>query len=440
MLKKKLHERLLPKQKRIIRNNYLILKSLENYTCNIDEINNIGFLSSRISVKGKEFYLKQKALDSMNVIVDFVSEEYKRTLGYDDVYKVLKNIIESDFNESNEKTEDDFINQLEISLNNIVHVYRFVCRVEGLALSNKNNYKLGNFVLKHFSDNYYERIKDDEIRKAIDLEFKDKLIITGVAKGSEDYALKKFYNDADLSLSILRLYSIAFFTKAISEINLRIINNDRMAYKPALSFGWIEGGDYGFTLIKKIQSKQDLPINREFIRFIESNFFHEIVTLINKESRNEIEEALLKSIFWIGEAQKDNVTSSSYVKLWYAVESIFSKNNEELTEKNAIGISSILIYGGYRHEDFDDYNEIKKRIIKYYKIRCKIAHRAEYQNVSKELLQEFSYITSWLIIGIASLLPRGYMTLDQIYEQIDRLDVIENKIMKKKLINTRQCN
>lgn len=428
MLDKNLQEKLLPKQKRIIRNNYKILKSLKNYTCKEDEINKIGLLSSRILVKGKEFYLKQKALDSMKVIVDLISEEYKRTIGYDEVFRMSKNAIELYFNESSKNTEDDFINQLETSLNDIVHVYRFFCRVEGLTLSNINNFKLGSIILKNFTDGYDERIKEKKIKKEIDLEFKDKLIISGVAEGSEDYALKKFYNDADLSLSILRLYSIAYFARAISEINLRLINNDRMAYKPALCLGWIETESFGYTLIKKIQSKKDLPINREFIHFIESNFFHEIVSLIDKESRNEIEEALLKSIFWIGEAQKDNVTSSSYVKLWYAIESIFSKNNEELTEKNAKGISSILIYGGYRHEDFDDYNEIKKRIIKYYKIRCKIAHRAEYQNVSKELLREFSYLASWVIIGIVSLLPRGYITLDQIYEQINRLDGFENRV------------
>ena len=149
--------------------------------------------------------------------------------------------------------------------------------------------------------------------------------------------------------------------------------------------------------------------------------------LIGKEQNNELENAILKALFWIGEAQKDRSHASAWIKLWSSMECFFTLGDKEITELNAQGISSILVYGGYSHEEFGDYDQLKKKIKKYYMLRSRAVHRAEYTHIDEFLLYEFSFIAAWTVITMASLLNRGYTTLSQVQKQAVRLDGLGRK-------------
>lgn len=53
------------------------------------------------------------------------------------------------------------------------------------------------------------------------------------------------------------------------------------------------------------KSKQDFEIGSELLDNLSSAcFLKELSNLIDKQNRNELEDAVVKSLFWIGEAQK----------------------------------------------------------------------------------------------------------------------------------------
>lgn len=143
---------------------------------------------------------------------------------------------------------------------------------------------------------------------------------------------------------------------------------------------------------------------------------------IDKLNRSELEESIIKSLYWLGEAQKDRSDASSWVKLWSCLECFFTLGEDEITEKNARGISSLLIYGGYYHEQYRDYEVLKKKIKKFYGFRSKVVHHAEYTHIEEHLLLEFSYIVAWSIITMVSLIDRGYTQLSEIREKADMLE------------------
>ena len=93
----------------------------------------------------------------------------------------------------------------------------------------------------------------------------------------------------------------------------------------------------------------------------------------------------------------------------------------------------MFVFGGYSHEKYGDYEQLKKKIKKYYALRSKVVHRAEYTHIDQILLEELSFIVAWVIITMVSLLARGYTTLAQVQEQAKRLDEVKTKkdIFKK---------
>jgi len=110
------------------------------------------------------------------------------------------------------------------------------------------------------------------------------------------------------------------------------------------------------------------------------------------------------------------------------MECFFTLGDKGITELNARGISSILVYGGYSHEKFGDYKQLKKTIKNYYKLRSRAVHRAEYTHIDEVLLDKFSSIAAWIVITMASLLiNRGYTTLSQVQEEAVRLDGLARK-------------
>jgi len=225
----------------------------------------------------------------------------------------------------------------------------------------------------------------------------------------------------------LRLYSCALYSQAIHKINIRLINNCANSYGPASSFGWAESEKI-LTFTRYFKSEQDFKIGTELSDYLVSVcFFRDLSVLIDKQNRNELEEAIVKSLYWIGEAQKDPSHASAWIKLWSCVECFFTLSEEEITEKNARGISSLLVYGGYSHEEYDNYELLKRKIKKFYKLRSKIVHRADYTHIDIILLEELSFIVAWVIITMASLLNRGYTSLSQVQEQAERLDRITTK-------------
>lgn len=239
--------------------------------------------------------------------------------------------------------------------------------------------------------------------------------------------MEKFYHNADLSLSVLRLYSCALYRAAIRMRNIRLINSCAQAYGPASSFGW---GDSERRLMftRHFRSEQDLKIDPELLKDIRSECFFEMLSsLIGKEQNNGLENAILKALFWVGEAQKDRSHASAWIKLWCSMECFFTLGDNKITEHNARGISSILVYGGYSHQKFGDYDQLKKKIKKYCKLRSKAVHRAEYTHIDEVLLDEFSFIAAWCVITMASLLSKGYTTLSQVQKEAVRLDRLGSK-------------
>ena len=303
-----------------------------------------------------------------------------------------------------------------------IDFHTFVCKIDGISFDNIDNIVAGSREIRKYEDDLIEDLSDvqDNISDAINKEYSGNLVILGREKGSSAVAQEKFFHNAELLLSIFRLFSCAFYNRAIHNINIRLINNCSHAFGPASCFGWPHSTK-SVSFTRYFKSEQDFKINKDLLEhLIAECFFKKLHTLIDKQNRTEVEDAVIKSLYWIGEAQKDPSPAASWLKLWSCLECFFTLGDDEITEKNARGISSILLYGGYLHDKYDDYDKVKRKIKNFYKLRSKIVHRAEFTHIDLILLEELSYISAWIIVSMVSLADRGYTTLSQVQEQIER--------------------
>jgi len=427
-------EALTLKQRRSIRHDINLIISTKGiaFPKTFDELKEIGELSPTIKVNGKTVYFSNNGQKSLRRICSFVSQtpKYIRDLSFSDISQVVICEIERWFNDSLIPDEAEFIEPLDRLLENKIDTFTFFCRVEGLTLDGVNSIVIGNKEIRSYQPEMLSMLNHapEDLRKHIDKEYGNTLVMIGNERGSYSVASEKFYYNSERTLSVLRLYSCAFYKFAIYRIKIGLINEFSSASSAAITVGWSNlNKDLIYT--RNFKQEQDLKLEADFLsKLTQFYFFAELGKLIEKQNRTEIEEAIVKSIYWIGEAQKDRTAVSAWVKLWTCVECFFTLDGEKISEANAKGISSLLVYGGYKIKQYSNYEEVKRKVKNYYALRSKALHRAEYSHVDIKQLEEFSLMVAWVIIVMLSLLKKGFESLSQVQLQATKLDQIKKLI------------
>lgn len=401
----------------------------------IEDFKNINFFSPRFNLNNKEVYFSKSGEESILRICDIVYNGgyYHELINYNDAYQNIISEIEKWFNADLELNVDEFMSGLNKRLNLIIKNYNFACKVSGIKFDGISSLLIGGKKLIIYdSDVINDKVVRDALKESINKDYFEKLIITGKENGSESVALEKFYHNSEIVLSLLRLYSCAIDGIAVNKIDIGLINNNTKLYGPSSCLCWDDIED-DLKFIRYFRKNQDFEINDELLNYLdECLFFKEFSSIIDKEERNELEDAIIKSIYWIGEAQKEHSNSSSWIKLWSALECYFTLGNNEITEKNARGISAILVFGGFKHPEYGDYGLVKNKIKKYYKLRSKVVHHAEYLHIDNKDMKDMAFMAAWVVINMVALTTSGYTKLSQISEQAERLDNIERKSLVEK--------
>ena len=159
-------------------------------------------------------------------------------------------------------------------------------------------------------------------------------------------------------------------------------------------------------------------------------FFDDLVLMLSKNAKTELEEAILTSIHWIGEAQNDFNHTDAFVKYWIAIETFFSISNEDITDSLAKGISTLLTAGGYRFVKINEATKIYKRTKNLYIKRNKIIHRGIYEDISPTELSEICKYAVWCVLTCLGFRSSGCKTLKQIKNEVNRNYKVLLRIIK----------
>ncbi|MFC1779445.1 hypothetical protein ACFLZU_03810, partial [Thermodesulfobacteriota bacterium] len=136
----------------------------------------------------------------------------------------------------------------------------------------------------------------------------------------------------------------------------------------------------------------------------------------------ELESAILRSIYWFAEAYRDRNHATQFMKLWTCVECFFTIEKEGVIEQVASGITAILTFGGYGIVDHKDYIPFKKRVKQLYDLRSQTVHRARFDHIGTNELDDLSLWVAWVIISMAALANNGNTCLSEVRKETLRLD------------------
>lgn len=258
---------------------------------------------------------------------------------------------------------------------------------------------------------------------------KDYLWIIGSEEGSKKQVQQRFDYQTNLITSFLNICFQTVNKKSIFSYRIQVLNSSstHKSRQPRLQWkNTCEGNSFSYAF----PSFSIAEIDSELLEYFRENlFFDSFFNILQSKEKTEVQDAIIKAVYWYCEATKDNNATMKFIKLWSCIECFFSITDTKISESNAKGLACILVYGGYGIYDVNSYNELKIKIKKLYAKRSKALHRAYWSNIENIDVIELANWSAWLIISALGLSVVGnYSMLSQIKEQSFRLDDLQNKM------------
>jgi hypothetical protein len=326
---------------------------------------------------------------------------------------------------SRQPTGQEFTDDVVGALRTKIKVHELLIAIEGIDHLDQEVIDLGSIKISKADPKLLEGV---EWGGMLDFDwvyglFKDKLWLTGSSQGSPAVAVRRFEHRAALTVGLLAVCGALLYKGAIWRSHVRLASSP--ATKAAWSTLCWERGGAEPHLINSGEGRQDLPLNAESMAYLRRVcFLDRIVALLDEEERTEVQDAIVRALYWFGDAHGDRNPIMRFIKLWTCVECFFAIDDTDITEANARGIATLLTFVGYSIVEPKDYLKFKRRLKSLYGLRSKAIHRAEFDLVENADLEEFSHWVAWMIVSMVALAERGYRTLAAVKEQVLRLDAI----------------
>ena len=319
----------------------------------------------------------------------------------------------------------EFTDDVVSALRAKVKVHELLIAIEGIDLVDQETIDLGGMKILRADRKLLEGVELGGILEPdwVYGLFQDKLWLTGTSEGSPAVAVRSFEHRAALTVGLLAVCGALLYKGAIWRSHVRLASSP--SSRSAWSILCWEQGGAEPRLINSREGTQNLPLNAESIAYLRRVcFLDRIVALVDEVERTEVQDAIVRALYWFGDAHGDRNPVMRFIKLWTCVECFFAIDDTEITEANARGITTLLTFVGYGIVEPKDYLKFKRRLKSLYELRSRAIHRAEFDLVENADLEEFSHWVGWMIVSMVALAERGYRTLAAVKGQALRLDRI----------------
>jgi hypothetical protein len=410
----------------------------------------------RININSQPYFLRDEHKHILEEIVREILSLYNERssiVSPDTVYNSINQFIESEMRARkegsayNKKSFDSILfTELKQIIENEITSFEFFSIVEGIEIKNIETISCGNvelfvFEKKHcdeFTNSFHaNKIPKDsenfqETQKYFHENFLGKVCMKSTAYGDEKTAKQKSYRQMREVINFFR-YIICLLIHERASENIAKINILSETYKETdvslikrnkdnqLFLSWGRGR----------KSREKFCIDKNRMDDISSDLegFSQIIS--SDSSITEVEESILKAIYWIGEAQNEFDLDIAFIKYWTAIECMFNQK-QEITKSLAKGVTISIIFNGYQDiqdtNNVDDAKLIYKEIEKLYDKRSLIIHQGK-TYLTKQVIDEHDIsaickYAAWSVLNMFYLRSIGYVTRDEIKKQIDRLSSI----------------
>jgi hypothetical protein len=347
---------------------------------------------------------------------------------YSDMYAACRHVIENCLSRGVQPDGADELIHLTLEeLNREIDTRYFVVPIFGIKLLDVDSFDLGNLKIVHADtahfDNAAVSYHQESVVAAMKLTKIDHWLL-GSVLGTASKGEEKFRSQAELVVGLLAVAAASMYQGGASRFRIGIVMSPNVSYGKYAWFSWPEKTGC-LTTHHKFLSAREFEIDRALINeFAEAEVMSFAFAFFQSETRSDLEEAIVKAIYWYADAHQEGVPVMKLVKYWSCVEVFFSAENVAITKSVSAGLASVLVFGGFKFVPVENYISTKKKIANWYALRSKALHGGAYRHVSNKDVDDLSQWVAWMIINMIAFVKQGYTHAEQIKAECERLDAV----------------
>lgn len=382
----------------------------------------------------RSIYLTDSGYEHFLTVVNILdrTDFFDGAANYSDIWNAWHRVLEEWLsNRVEPESANEVVQTIADHINQHIDDHTFVVPLFGVELEGANSFSLGAMTILRMSVDTLDSEGVDhahtDIPRLLELN-KNYLWLKGMTHGTPKVAQQRFSELATQMVGMLSIAAASMYEGGASGFRIGIIMSSEESVGRSAWVSWREG-DRSITTHYASPKGQPFPINKDLqvesdlVRMINRSF-----AILQSSNRTQLEEAIAKAVYWYSDAQRDPVVVMKLVKYWSCVEAFFSFENEEITHAVSAGLTSILVYGGFRFLPPSEYSSLKRKIVDLYGLRSQAVHRGSHQHTTEHDVAQFSQWVAWMIISMVVLVEQGYTNLKQVKEQTDRLDGLEKRM------------
>lgn len=327
----------------------------------------------------------------------------------------------------NLKSADEVLRAIADLIEQEVDEHNFIVPIFGVELDGIDSFSLGTMTILIMSSDVLDSagVKYElmDISHLNELN-KGYFWLKGTERGTPSVAQQRFTEQAYLTSGMLAIIAAALYELGAFYFRIGVIMSSEETIGRS---AWVSWSESNRNLTKHYSSRtgQPFPLNNVLSEDTDLNrLVYRTFEILQTSKRTPLEEAIARAVFWYSDAHRDPILVMRLIKYWSCVEAFFSFEDEDITHAVASGLSSILVFGGFRFVPLSQYTSLKKQIRDLYKCRSKALHRGSHQHTKEKEVAQFSQWVAWMIISMVGLVEQGYATLEEVKKHTERLDGI----------------
>lgn len=365
----------------------------------------------------------------MRIIVATIEEAdvFDGLASYTDIWAAFHNLIETFLSE--EMRPDNGVELLQLlknKLNSEINNHSYAVPLYGLKMEGVDSITIGPIEIVASLQSHLEaaRIRHNHVNLSKILEANSQYLwLVGSERGTPRVSQEKFSEQAALAVGMLAVHAGAIYDRGASAFRIGVVMSPEEGHERAVWFSWEDIRDALLTAHCQFIKSQPFVIDDSVSKELASNnIVVRAFEIFRSDKKTDLEKAITNAIYWYSDAHRDIVLTMKLIKYWSCVETFFSMDKKDITKSVSIGLTAVLVYGGYKFVPEKEYISFKKRIAKLYDLRSHAVHRASYKHVSERDISELSQWIAWMIINMISFVERGYTQVEQIMEVAVKFD------------------
>lgn len=420
------------KQARIIKRALAQLAGAKSFKPirSLDDFGDVPFSRELQLTNHRMVLLSDRGMEQVEMLVATTVEvdPFKGLADYADIWsaswKTLEELVSNgQMAESAEEWLNHISGRIKPQIQSRIVIVPFV----GVELRGIDDLTLGSFKLLRPSTGHLETMGVDHewanVSKVIEGYRDRELWLQGCVRGTPRVVESRFRTLADLIAGLLAVAVGVLSKSGATRVFVSPNMSGHDSHGDATWFSW-EAETANFTThgsgLRGVPFEIDSGLREQLYQ---ASTFATAMKIFEAETRTPLEEAIARGFHWFADAHRDPTPVMQFVKYWSCIETFFSIDEEEITKSVSVGVSAVLVFGGYEFAPRSEYTALKKRIAKLYGQRSQAVHRASRHHVTPSDVADLSRLAAQLLINMVSFVERGYKTPDAIKQhsmQIDR--------------------